>query len=516
MATIPDGRGGPIGAGPVATVHAGLSGGNPVALKVFPSRFDRRTLAAVERELDRLRRTGPAPSILVPEGVEQLPDGRHALRMERCTQSLETLVGWSGPLGAADAVVLGHALATALAAAHGAGVVHGGVTPANVLFRSTGQPVLADFGVTLRQAFPRDPARALECLPPETLRTEVLDERTDLYGLGAVLHIALTGSAPLPGRLGERPDDRVLRILSTPVPAIHRPDVPVELSTVVGRLLAADPANRPKDAAWVAGRLAEMIAYRPGRPDLPVPPPPLPAEPDTEPDTEAIPLPEPDTEAIPVPEPEPEPATEAVPEPEPMPEPVADSEVDTEFDDFGPDQPAERAMPPEPAVAVPAAEPPTEPIVHKGPRIGAGRRLPRGLVLAGAGAVAATVVAAGAVLVIGPGDSPDELDVTPQLPSAASKPAQQAAAAVQLELAPPTDLGNQVVLNWTSAQAPLDFAVVVAAEGEPNHVVLANRSHTLTVPVDPVRKYCFQIQATDSRQLYESQPKPVRGAVCRP
>jgi hypothetical protein len=54
-----------------------------------------------------------------------------------------------------------------------------------------------------------------------------------------------------------------------------------------------------------------------------------------------------------------------------------------------------------------------------------------------------------------------------------------------------------VVLNWTS-EPTLDFAVVVAGEGEANHVLLAQRNHTLTVPVDLVRKYCFLVQASDS------------------
>ncbi|WIX76387.1 hypothetical protein QRX50_33660 [Amycolatopsis carbonis] len=36
------------------------------------------------------------------------------------------------------------------------------------------------------------------------------------------------------------------------------------------------------------------------------------------------------------------------------------------------------------------------------------------------------------------------------------------------------------------------------------------------VPVDPVRKYCFQIQGTDGVEVYFSRPVPVRGAVCHP
>ncbi|WP_344868678.1 serine/threonine protein kinase, partial [Amycolatopsis ultiminotia] len=268
-AAVPPGGWAPLGSGPIATVYSGLHGGIPVALKVFPSRFDRSTLSAVEKQRGRLREVGSA---LPVHAVDQLPDGRHALRMELCPQSLAALLPRVGRLGPMDTVVLGHAVATALAGAHTAGVVHGGVKPSNVLFRASGQPVLADFGIALRQAFPRDPVASLEYLAPETLRTETLDERTDLYGLGALLHVVLTGRHPLPSQLGEPVGERVLRLLRTPVPAIHEPGVPVELSTVVGRLLAPDPARRPATATWVADRLGEMIA-RLSAPTPPTPPP---------------------------------------------------------------------------------------------------------------------------------------------------------------------------------------------------------------------------------------------------
>jgi hypothetical protein len=429
--TVPD-EGAPLGAGPVATVYSGLYGGVPVALKVFPARFDRATLAAAERDRVRLREI---PAVLSVDGVEQLPDGRHAVRMERCAQSLAELLAGGGRLDPANAVELGYAVATALAAAHTAGVVHGGVQPANVLFRTSGQPVLADFGVALRQAFPRDTARELEFLAPETLRDETRDERTDLYGLGALLHLALTGRPPLPGQLGEPAGERVLRLLRTPVPAIHQDGVPVILSTVVGRLLAPDPAHRPPDAAWVAEVFAEM-------------------------------LPRPDTTA----------------------------EPDGAFDDF-PEPGVDRSGPrPDAAPAAPPARRP--------------RRLRRTVVVGGVAAVC--VFGAGAALLLGGGD--DDLTTTPRTPPPATQPA--AGPAVTLDLAEPADGGNQVTLSWTSSSDTVDYAVIVAPEGEPNRTLLAQRLHTMTVPVDPLRRYCFEVQATDGRSVYTSPSQSIRGAVC--
>jgi len=234
-----------LGRGPVAEVYA-VEG---TAVKVFPGRFDRRTLATIERERDRLGLAG-APVLRV-DGVEVVR-GRHALRMELCAESLADRVRRVGPLPVAEVASLCEVLSHALAAAHGLGVLHGGVSPANVLFRANGEAVLADFGVAQREAFRRDPLHGIEWVSPETLRTAVVDERTDLYGLGAVLHFALTGASPHPSRIGETTGERILRVLSDPVPAVSRPDVPIGLSTAIGRLLAPDPAKRSAPVAAAA------------------------------------------------------------------------------------------------------------------------------------------------------------------------------------------------------------------------------------------------------------------------
>ncbi|HEX6358167.1 serine/threonine-protein kinase [Actinophytocola sp.] len=228
-----------VGRGPVAEVYAV----EKAALKLFPGKFDRRTLATIERERTRL---ASAP-VLRFDGVEVVK-GRHALRMELCADSLAARVARDGPLASEEVAALCEVLSRALAAAHGRGVLHGGVSPANVLYRTTGEPVLADFGVAQRQAFRRDPLDGVEWVSPETLRTGEVTAKTDLYGLGAVLHFALTGESPHPSRIGETTGERILRVLGEPVPAISRPDVPIGLSTTIGRLLAPDPAKRT--APW--------------------------------------------------------------------------------------------------------------------------------------------------------------------------------------------------------------------------------------------------------------------------
>jgi eukaryotic-like serine/threonine-protein kinase len=383
----------PLGRGPVAEVFAA----DGSAVKVFPGKFDRRTLAAIEREKAKLDKLS-AP-ILAVDGIGQVGD-KSALRMELCVESLASRVRREGDLPLPDVVALGAALSSALAAAHGAGILHGGVSPENVLFRASGQPVLADFGVPLRQAFRRDPLHGIEWVSPETLRTGAVDERTDLYGLGAVLHFALTGESPHPSRIGEQTGERILRVLSAPVPAISRPDVTIGLSTVIGRLLALEPANR-KDAKWAAEELAAMHPH---------------------------------------------------------------------------------------SATVTLTPPP-----RKSSR--------RWYVAAGAAALA---------LVLGVVLWPRNGSVTPPAVAATTTPV-----VTELNLADPTDLGDQVVLNWTTDDDSLYFGVVVTPEGEPNDTLSAERNRTMRVPVDPKRKYCFQIRGANGDKYVVSQVKGVREAVCR-
>ncbi|WP_158075584.1 protein kinase domain-containing protein, partial [Actinokineospora bangkokensis] len=259
MATVAADRLHRLGDGPVATVYSGQREGAAVAYKVYPRRFDKRTLSAFTKEQATLAGLREVTSLLVVDAVDELPTGEPALRMELCASSLALVVGGRGPMPAGDVVALGKAVATALSAAHDSGVVHGGMSPHNILFRAGGDAVLSDFGLPLRHATARDPLHALEFLPPETLRTGTLDVATDLYGLGALLHYALAGRTPHPGRLGEQPGERVLRILSEPVPALNAQDLPVSLATLVARLLAADPAHRPARASLVVDQLTALL-----------------------------------------------------------------------------------------------------------------------------------------------------------------------------------------------------------------------------------------------------------------
>ncbi len=135
------------------------------------------------------------------------------------------------------------------------------------------------------------------------------------------------------------------------------------------------------------------------------------------------------------------------------------------------------------------------------------RRLIRYDLLAGAALVLALLALVPLLLLRG---DPEEISTTPRVPSANGVDT----GAVTVELAEPTDLRSAVQLSW-KATRDLDVAVVVAGEGQRTRVLLAEREHSMTVDVDPQRKYCFLVQASDGDRVYESEPRPLRGAVCQ-
>jgi len=425
----------PLGRGPVAEVLAGVHGttGEAFALKVYPGKLDRRTRNELDKELSALAELRDLGTALVPDEVWELADGRCGIRMELCAQSLPELVAAFGPLSITDTLALGEALASALAEAHQAGLVHGGVTPGNVLFRPSGAPVLADFGLTLRQVFPRDLESGVEYLAPETVRDGTIDERTDLYGLGAVLYLALSGRPPHQGRPGEPADAVTLRVLSGEVPPPDRPDLPAGLAHLVSSLLAGNPDARPIDAALVGTRLGALI---------------------------------------------------------------------------GPVAPGNHSAPStSPAVLPPRPRPPGELVAEYGPTTGAPRKRRTALIVAAVAGAAALAVVAVFVLTNRPG----ELSVPP---APAPTPTTAQPVAAQVELATPADHDSFVDLSWRGSTPGLDYAVVVAPEGKPNHTEYVRRETSHRVDVEPSLKYCFVIQGTNGSTTVQSAPQGIRGARC--
>ena len=110
------------------------------------------------------------------------------------------------PLPVGDVVTYGAQMADALAYAHERGVVHRDVKPANMLLHADGRLMLSDFGLAKiltpesRTRAPRNQpdAGTPEYMAPEQIEGQT-DERSDIYALGVVLYLLLTGRLPFTG-----------------------------------------------------------------------------------------------------------------------------------------------------------------------------------------------------------------------------------------------------------------------------------------------------------------------------
>jgi len=147
---------------------------------------------------------------------------------------------------------IGQAIAEALAYLHEHNLIHRDVKPSNVLLDNDGRAVLADFGVVKEEDALRAERTSVGQMigtvayaAPEQIRCERIDQRADLFGLGATLYYALTLRRPYEGleRDGRTPP---------PPASTYDPNIPPDLEAAVMRLLAAEPRQRYADAREVA------------------------------------------------------------------------------------------------------------------------------------------------------------------------------------------------------------------------------------------------------------------------
>lgn len=148
----------------------------------------------------------------------------------------------------------------AVHAAHLHGVIHRDLKPSNIRVDDDGAPHVLDFGLaktTLRgDADVTETGQFVGSLPyasPEQAAGHAtIDIRTDVYSLGVVLHVLLTGELPIDvsGSL-EAVLDRIARVEPTP-PDRHRPDIDDDVSTITVRCLAKDRERRYQSAGELA------------------------------------------------------------------------------------------------------------------------------------------------------------------------------------------------------------------------------------------------------------------------
>jgi eukaryotic-like serine/threonine-protein kinase len=259
---------GPLGAGGSGEVWAARDrrAGRDVAVKFVRFGPGGTGPGRLEREARALARLGAHPGVVTL--LEVGHDGRSWgwLVSELVDGSPWSVLVGRGGAGAARAAPswdrvasAAGAVASALAAAHDVGVVHGDVTPANVIDAPGRGPVLVDFGLAELgdpEAPDTDegrrgsiPAMTPAYAAPERRRGRPPRPAGDLYGLGATVLAVVTGGAPDP--LAVR-----VRVPGT---------VPFPLAEVIADLLDVDPRRRPS-ARSATTRFSDAVeALRPRR-----------------------------------------------------------------------------------------------------------------------------------------------------------------------------------------------------------------------------------------------------------
>ena len=243
----------------------------PCALKLIHpgAAMNPKALARFEREV-QLTATLSHPNTIEIFDYGRTEDGSYYYVMEYLPGlTLSDLVDQFGPLPPGRVVYLLRQVCLALREAHAAGLIHRDIKPSNIFAARRGGmddvAKLLDFGLVRPATTVVAPHLSEEgqilgtphfMSPEQALSRRELDQRTDIYSLGAVAYFVLTGQPPF----------NVEGAIATMVAHAHEPvvppsrvnsDVPADLERIVLRCLAKDPVDRFRDAASLERALGE-------------------------------------------------------------------------------------------------------------------------------------------------------------------------------------------------------------------------------------------------------------------
>ncbi|HKS09245.1 MAG TPA: protein kinase [Pyrinomonadaceae bacterium] len=234
--------------------------GRKVALKLLPSSFtkDDDRLRRFEQEA-RAASALNHPNIITIFEIREAGSS-HVIATEFVEgETLRSRLSRT-PLTVTEALDIAIQVADALAAAHKAGIIHRDIKPENIMLRPDGYVKVLDFGLAKlnEQASPAVAAEAPTIqvrtgsgivigtagyMSPEQARGVSVDNRSDIFSLGAVIYEMLARRKPFEG---DTPSDTLAAILKTEPPSLSRliPGVPSELTRIVTKCLKKDREER--------------------------------------------------------------------------------------------------------------------------------------------------------------------------------------------------------------------------------------------------------------------------------
>jgi tetratricopeptide (TPR) repeat protein len=184
-------------------------------------------------------------------------------------QSLSERLRREGPLAPEAALRLVRQVVTGLEAAWEKGLVHRDIKPSNLLLDARGNVRVADFGLAkaLQGDFGGDASLTAtgsivgtpHYVSPEQALGRPLDFRSDVYSLGIVLYEMLTGARPFEGKT---PVEVVAKQLHEPLPPLDGGRTPPPVATLVARMSAKVPGDRPPSYPALLGEIDAALAGR--------------------------------------------------------------------------------------------------------------------------------------------------------------------------------------------------------------------------------------------------------------
>jgi len=152
----------------------------------------------------------------------------------------------------------------AMGYAHKQGIIHRDIKPANIMLDIHGQAILMDFGIVkiiggVSHTATGAVVGTARYMSPETIRSEVPDQRSDIYSLGITLYEMLNGEPPFNA---DSAMSLMMMHLNDPVPELHaiKPDMPPELANILHKSLEKDAVRRYSSASEMAADLKRVLA----------------------------------------------------------------------------------------------------------------------------------------------------------------------------------------------------------------------------------------------------------------
>ena len=167
----------------------------------------------------------------------------------------------AGPFGAREAALIGLDLCAALAAVHGAGLLHRDIKAQNVMRESGGRLVLMDFGTGEELSGTNRLVGTPLYLAPEIFRGQRASVQSDLYSLGVLLFYLVTGKFPVSAGSMEQLARAHAHRERQPLRDL-RPDLPEAFVSTVERALDSDPTRRYQSVGELESALRESLDGR--------------------------------------------------------------------------------------------------------------------------------------------------------------------------------------------------------------------------------------------------------------